>query len=467
MNTFGGIVGSLAAGFLMIPKIGVWKTLLGASLASGALALIALMLASQLSSIKRIAWAAGLLTASIALAAAAPSWDVALFNQGLYREAYTTRKLDLDRPRQEQLVYFDEGINSPVAVFNIGGEATLRVAGKVDASTIPADFMTQLFVGHLPVMFNDNPSRVAVIGYGSGMSAMAALTHPEVQSLDIIEIERAVINTSSYFASINLNSLDDPRTHVVLDDARVYLTHTGKTYDVITSEPSNPWMAGMSNLFTTDFYRIVRHRLSPNGVFGQWIQTYELSEETFKVILASIQDVFPHVVVFRPVVGDVVVLASERPIRVPWETFRKRFLDDRAFASFERVGIVNPLQIFFHFYASEDVVRRFILDTTFRNTDDNVWLEYRMPRNMVEMDTSKTSEEHGIGISLLQTGSEQRLEAFEGMLPGSAGRRAGKGVAGVPIWNGARSRSDRRCRGFVGAGAELGRAGPPLGDRAT
>jgi spermidine synthase len=417
MNTFGGIAGSLAAAFLMVPGIGVWNTLIGASLASGVVALLALVLASQPGRIMRTACAVGLLTASVALVATAPPWDVTFFNQGLYREAYTTRKFDLDRPRKEQLVYFGEGINSPVAVFNIGGEATLRVSGKVDASTIPGDFTTQLFVGHLPVMFNENPARVAVIGYGSGMSAMAALTHPEVQSLDIIEIERAVIEASPYFESINLNSLADPRTRVVLDDARVYLTHTGKTYDVITSEPSNPWMAGMSNLFTTDFYRIVRERLSANGIFGQWIQTYELSEETFKVILASIHDVFPHVVVFRPVVGDVVVLASERPIQVPWENFRKRFLEDRAFASFERVGIVNPFQVFFHFYASEDVVQRFIAGTTSRNTDDNVWLEYRMPRNMVEMDTSQTTEEHGIGITLLQTGSEQRLEAFERMLP--------------------------------------------------
>jgi hypothetical protein len=177
-------------------------------------------------------------------------------------------------------------------------------------------------------------------------------------------------------------------------------------------------MAGMSNLFTTDFYRIVRERLSPNGVFGQWIQTYELSEETFKVILASIHDVFPHLVVFRPVVGDVVVLASERPIQVPWETFGKRFFDDRALASFERVGITKPFQLFFHFYASDDVLGRLIAGTTLRNTDDNVWLEYRMPRNMVEMGRSQTSEEHGIGISLLQAGTDQRLEGFEKMLTG-------------------------------------------------
>src|SRR5262245_33284049 len=132
MNTVGGIAGSLAAGFLLIPKLGLWKTFLGASLTGGVLALITLILASQLRSVVKTAWAVGLVTASTLLAATAPSWDVALFNQGLYREAYTTRKLDLDRPRNERLVYFGEGINSPVAVFNIGGEATLRVAGKVD-----------------------------------------------------------------------------------------------------------------------------------------------------------------------------------------------------------------------------------------------------------------------------------------------------------------------------------------------
>jgi hypothetical protein len=117
-------------------------------------------------------------------------------------------------------------------------------------------------------------------------------------------------------------------------------------------------------------------------------------------------------------VGDVVVLASSRTIQVPWESFRKRFSGERAVASFERVNITNPLQMFFHFYASEEVVERFIAGITFRNTDDNVWLEYRMPRNMVEMSKSQTSEEHGIGIGLLQTGSEQRLEGFAGMLPG-------------------------------------------------
>ena len=180
---------------------------------------------------------------------------------------------------------------------------------------------------------------------------------------------------------------------------------------MITSEPSNPWMAGVSNLFTADFYRIVRQRLSSAGVFGQWIQTYEMSEETFKVILASIHDVFQHVVIFRPAPGDVLVLASGSPLQIPWKKFQIRFSEEKAAASFERVNILDPLEMFFHFYASEETVKSFTGDVVNRNTDDNVWLEYRMPRNMLE-------EQHTIGISLLQAGESNRLQAFETMLPG-------------------------------------------------
>jgi spermidine synthase len=417
MNTFGGIVGSLAAGFLVIPQMGAWKTLLSAALISTALAFALLALSRHLSWLTRATWAVGLAgVASLALIV--PPWNVALFNQGLYREVYTARRLDLERTNHDQLVYYSEGINAPVAVFNVGGSGILRVAGKADASTLPADFYTQLFVGHLPVMFAESPRRAALIGYGSGMSAMSMLTHPEVESLDIIEIEQAVMNASPYFESINLDPLKDSRTHLVLDDARVYLTHSGKTYDVITSEPSNPWMAGISNLFTADFYRIVRERLSPDGVFGQWIQIYEMSEETFRVILASIHDVFPHVVVFRPAVGDAMVLASMRPIQLPWQTFASRFSGERALASFARVNLSNPLQMFFHFYASEDAVNTFIGSTKLRNTDDNVWLEYRMPRNMLQTSSSQGSQEESIGITLLKSDPDRRLEAFQRMLPG-------------------------------------------------
>jgi spermidine synthase len=410
MNTFGGIAGSLVAGFLMGPRIGVWSMLLAASVASAGLAFMLLMLMPGYNWKARIASAFGLV-AVVGLAMATPSWDAALFNQGLYRDVYKTRMLDLQRVRKDQLLYYAEGINSPVAVFNVGGAATLRVGGKADASTITFDVNTQLFVGHLPVMFAENPRRAAVIGYGSGMSAMAMLTHPEIESLDVIEIEQAVIDASPYFDFITSSPLLDRRANLILDDARIHLTHSAATYDVITSEPSNPWMAGVSNLFTADFYRIVRERLTPGGVFGQWIQTYEMSEETFKVILASIHDAFPHVVVFRPAAGDVLVLASGRPIQVPWKTFQKRFLERRASASFERVNILDPLNVFFHFYASEKAVRDFTEAVTLRNTDDNVWLEYRMPRNMLQ-------EQGSIGMSLLRTGNGEHLQAFETMLPG-------------------------------------------------
>jgi len=192
---------------------------------------------------------------------------------------------------------------------------------------------------------------------------------------------------------------------------------------------------------------------------------YELSEETFRVILASIHDVFPHVVVFRPVVGDVVVLASQRPIQIPWEIFRKRFSDDRAFASFERVGIVKPDQIFFistppkmSSAGSLQILPSATLTTTSGSIPDAL--------HMVEVGAAQTSEEHGIGIALLRNGSEQRLEAFEKMLPAvpvdALVREALAYQYGMEP-----GRSDRRGRGSVGACAHFGCAGSPLSDSSS
>ena len=124
------------------------------------------------------------------------------------------------------------------------------------------------------------------------------LRYPDLESLDILEIERGVIEASKYFEPINHNPLADPRAHLILDDGRVHMTYTDEVYDVIASEPSNPWMSGVSNLFTVDFYRTARAHLAPGGVFAQWIQLYQISNDTFKAMIASLQEVFPHIVIF-------------------------------------------------------------------------------------------------------------------------------------------------------------------------
>jgi len=208
-----------------------------------------------------VATAAG--AAALALAALAPKLDVSLFNLGLYREVYARSSYEEHRLSQS-LLYYSEGVNAPVSVFNTGAStASLRVSGKTDASTGVDDVRTQLLLGHLSALFAREPRDAAVIGYGCGATVRAVLAHPTIRSVDVLEIERGVIGASPFFECVNGSPLADPRTRLIVEDGRAHVTYTRRDYDVIVSEPSNPWMAGVGNLFTTEFYRAARSRLPP------------------------------------------------------------------------------------------------------------------------------------------------------------------------------------------------------------
>ncbi len=383
VNTVGSIIGSLTAGFLLVPHIGMWKTLAWASGLSLMLSFV--LWCSRWGDTKRRALrltaAAGCAAACVTVYVLLPSFDAGRLNQGIYRKLVVQKEtLSGLFESDSDLLYYREGVNTTVAVYAQHGLASLRVSGKPDASTLNMDLYTQAFVGHVPMLFAHNHRRGAVIGYGSGTSAGAMLRYPDLEALDVIEIERGVIDASNYFESINHNPLTDSRTRLILEDGRTHMAYTDKIYDVITSEPSNPWIAGISNLFTVDFYRAVRGRLAPDGLFGQWIQLYQLSTDTFKAMVASLQQVFPHVTIFLSPPSDVVVLASAEPIRVPWEALQQRFAVPGVAADFRRIGILNPSGLLLYFLASDDAVREFTSGVSSRNTDDNVWLEHRMAR---------------------------------------------------------------------------------------
>ena len=384
MNTAGAIIGSLAAGFALIPTAGVRSTLILASSSSAALGLIVWLngLARQRRRLVRIAAAAVVALFTSAFVASLPAYDAALLNQGTYRDV---RKLthfdrnDIIDPEEESLLFYREGLNTTVAVFRLPGEANLRVTGKAEASTSSDDLYTQIFVGELPMLFAKAHRNAAVIGYGSGISAGSMLRHDGLESLDVIELEQAVFDSSVYFNFLSGTPLQSVRSHRILQDGRIHLTYTNETYDVITSEPSNPWIAGVSNLFTVDFYEGVRRRLSSNGIFGQWIQLYEMSEATLRVMLASLHAVFPHVVIFLSPPLDMMVIASAEPITISWNELEKRFSVPAVRDDFRRLGILTPGQLMFYFLASENAVADYAATAQALNTDDNVWLEHRMP----------------------------------------------------------------------------------------
>jgi spermidine synthase len=246
VNTIGAVSGSLAAGFIVIPRFGLQPTLTVVSgcLITAALAVIAWGPLSRNSRVAGTLAAAG----AVAMLVFSPPWDRELLASGAYMYAPYVPK-DLDLPtllRAGKLLYYREGAAATVSVKKLTGTTTLAVDGKVDASN-RSDMLTQKLVAHLPLLLHDNPRDVMIVGLGSGATVGSALQHP-IARADVVEISPEVVEASRYFAAENYDALKDPRTNLIVGDGRSHLLLAERKYDVIISEPSNPWIAGVAAL---------------------------------------------------------------------------------------------------------------------------------------------------------------------------------------------------------------------------
>ena len=166
---------------------------------------------------------------------------------------------------------------------------SLKNNGKVDASN-DADMPTQIIVGLLPFLFysQPHPPKVALVGYGSGVTAGAITQYP-IESLEVVELEEAVYRGSHFFENDNHRPLQNPKVTARVGDGRNFLTQRSDKFDVIVSEPSNPWLTGVSNLFTREYFKLVKTRLAEHGIFCQWAQLYEMAPWNIKTILGTVR----------------------------------------------------------------------------------------------------------------------------------------------------------------------------------
>ena len=279
-----------------------------------------------------------------------------------------------------ELLFYRDGPTASVAVLKVDRYVLLKINGKTDASTGAGDIETQTLLGHLPLMAAPRVDRVAVVGFGSGMTVGAVLTHP-VREVDVFEIEPAVIEASRYFEPINGRPLDDDRLHLVIGDARGELRRDVEPYDVIISEPSNPWITGVANLFTRDFFELTASRLAPGGVFAQWFHLYGMSEDSAREVMASFRSVFPHVVAFND--RDLILLGSDRPITFSLDQMTRRFADPGVRASLAEAFVRYPADLLVKLRLDERGTAAFAAGAAL-NTDDNMRLELAAPRTLYQ-----------------------------------------------------------------------------------
>jgi predicted membrane-bound spermidine synthase len=329
-NTLGSIVGVLIAVHFALPALGIKGGLLlgaGIDVALG-VALFA-MVRRRVGIGPLVRWSAGGVAALLAVATLVPVLPERLAS-GVYR--FGRAKVD----PQSEVIFHEDGKTASISMIRSPESVAILTNGKSDAaiSSVPSrpnsDETTMVLTAMLPLAYRPEARTAAVIGLGSGLTTATLMGSPNLARVDTIEIEPEMVNGARLFGTIVDPAFDDPRSRIVIDDAKSYFARSNIRYDLLLSEPSNPWVSGTASLFTREFYARVKGQLTPGGIFVQWIQVYEFNDALLATILRALDAEFADYSVFAANDGDLIILASNealpagmRPDLIRWEGMRK------------------------------------------------------------------------------------------------------------------------------------------------
>jgi spermidine synthase len=386
-NTLGNVAGALVAGLFLLPLLGMEALLRAcgaATVATGVAALLAFGDPGPARA-RRLGGAGLVLVAALAVLAAVGPWDLTWFTLYPSRREADRSLADTRRVLAvRDVVLFRDDPAANVLV--MAGHAadrihySLLVNGKPDAST-GTDMPTQILLGHLPMLLHPRPSRALIVGFASGITAGAVLKH-DLERLDVVDIVGTMREASGFFRAWNGDPLSDPRLHFIVDDARAYIARTGARYDVVIAEPSNPWVAGTGALFATEFYQRAAACLAPGGIYLQWIQAYELSDDTLGAILRSFRRAFPHALAFQAAPQDLLLVGTGEPFRPDWPSLGARFARPAVTEQLATIGIRSPAALLLLERISGGTIDWLAAAAERENTDDNLLLEHHGPRDL-------------------------------------------------------------------------------------
>jgi spermidine synthase len=383
-STAGAIAGAMAVGLALIPRLGVQASIkIGVALNVLA-AVVAIIFG--LRHIRARLRVAGIALGSVVLVVASllPPWSPAVMSSGVAVYGHEWGRLMdkvsvADLVRTRRLLFYEEGPTATVTV-HASSHLVLKANGKTEASTGP-DMHTQLMAGHLPLLVHPAPRRALVIGLGSGVTVAAVARHP-VERIDVVEIEPAITRAARLFARENRDVLEDPRVRITIADARSVLLSQPDRYDVIISEPSNPWISGVAMLFTREFYALARERLRPDGRMVQWVQGYSMAPADLRMMVRSFQTAFPATTIWSASNGDYLLLGAARPEPFPTERVLARHDGVPGVREdFQRAGLPVAVALYADFLLDETGAERYAAGAPI-NTDDLLPLEFSAPRSL-------------------------------------------------------------------------------------
>ncbi len=384
LNTAGTIAGALVAGFVLVPSLGAQAAMMVAAALNAAIGVAVISASAPARLVWRRAVAVPLALMFAVGTLLLPRWDRRVMVGGV--SVYVKRfvfagdpgALFRDTAASRQLMFYREGLNSTVAVERTERMTSLRVDGKVDASN-GVDMLTQLMLGHLPAFLHPRPERVLIIGLGSGVTAGAVAQHSVVREIDVVELEPAVVEASHFFVQENRGVLRDPRVRLVIGDGRNYILASPKRYEVISSEPSNPWMAGVANLFSREFYRLARERLADGGIMVQWFHGYSMFPRELKMVVNTFRQVFPHATLWRTIPGDYLLVGTASSLSVDYGLLEQGLsASPTVREDMQSLRLASPLDLLTMFLLDEAALASFAKGAA-ENTDDRPLLEFAAP----------------------------------------------------------------------------------------
>lgn len=385
-STLGSIVGSGLAGFAVIPLVGLQG---GLSLCVCLYLFCAWMIGNQGQTRQHLILG-GIAVAGSLLVWLSPGWQPERMSAGFFRVGLTETHNFQQIIKPGKLLYYKEGMSATITVQQVGPQRFMKINGKVDASNI-GDSDTQMGLGAVPILLHPNPKDVMVIGWGSGMTSGAVLRFP-VRRVDAIELEPAVIEASKFFEPWNLSPMKDKRLHLIYNDALNHLAVVPQQYDIIISQPSNPWLSGVANLFTVEFFRLTARKLRKDGILCQWLPIYELSFTNIFSILRSVRHVYPHFLMIETKrhSSNVLIMASHKPLAFNQQRVQ-RLLKKAELQPVHRAMKVRDIHdLLLRYVADETILDRLLKKWPAPlNTHEHNRLEFTSPFDLIAMPTTR------------------------------------------------------------------------------
>jgi predicted membrane-bound spermidine synthase len=420
VNTLGSILGAGLGGLVLLPWLGLKWLLVSGALVDAGLG-VAILAAGRESAMpallpRRLPLVAGLAILAIALAFGfgvplAPS----VLTCGVYRYGW------VPSADEGEIEFYQDGRTATVSIRRdlATGLKTLATNGKPDASLgrtwfeppgrilfpLTRDESTQAMMPILLLAHHPEAKSAAVIGLGSGMSTHLLLGSPNLERVWTVEIESEIVRAAERFRPANRRVFEDPRSTIVVDDAKSHFAATGRRYDIVLSEPSNPWVGGVAGLFTTEFYSRAKRHLAPNGIFGQWLHLYEIDDDLVLTVLAAIHRSFRSWEIWFVAEGDLFVLASDREtLRSPdWSVVRWPLVA----GDLARFAPIGPETLDGMRVGGRQLFAPLLDRAVLPNSDDFPWLELGAERARFLRSSAK-------GMKSLAGGSFDLAAALEG-----------------------------------------------------